>query len=481
MSLSFNGIRDGLQRFLTMQKLQSRETLESSSLLYHYRVEGADEKSRVHLRLDPDGHGTLIVNANRIMHLNPTAALMAYLLLEKAPEAESVSAIRKQYHVSADQARGDLRTIQTQLSELIRPDGACPIHELELETLAPFSARPSAPYRMDLAITYRCNNDCAHCYNLEHPSTPLRTGPSLTPTPMLGASPLPKDEGQRVRELSTDEWKQVLDKTWALGIPHVVFTGGEPTLRDDLPALVAHAEANGQITGLNTNARRLSDPKFVETLVAAGLDHVQITVESCEADIHNQMVNANAHAQTIAGLKNALKSPLFVMTNTTMLRNNVHTIPATLDFLADLGVPTIGLNALIYSGHGATVGTGLPESELTPLLETARLKTELRGQRLIWYTPTQYCGFDPMALDLGVKGCTAALYNMCVEPNGDVLPCQSYYRPVGNLLRDDWDAIWNHELSVKLRERKGLPAKCNDCVLLAECGGGCPLQFETTN
>src|SRR5512140_797260 len=107
--------------------------------VYHYRREEAEEKSRVHLRLDPDGHGTLIVNANRIMHLNPTAALMAYLLLEKTSESEAVSAIRKQYHVSANQARGDLRTIQNQLSELIRPDGACPIHELELETLAPFS------------------------------------------------------------------------------------------------------------------------------------------------------------------------------------------------------------------------------------------------------------------------------------------------------------------------------------------------------
>ena len=167
------------------------------------------------------------------------------------------------------------------------------------------------------------------------------------------------------------------------------------------------------------------------------------------------------------------------MTNTTMLRDNVHTIPATLDFLAELGVPTIGLNALIYSGHGATVGTGLPESELTPLLEIARQKTETRGQRLIWYTPTQYCDFDPMALDLGVKGCTAALYNMCVEPNGDVLPCQSYYHPLGNLLRDDWDTIWNHKLSVKLRERKDLPLKCEGCALLAECGGGCPLQFES--
>jgi radical SAM protein with 4Fe4S-binding SPASM domain len=166
------------------------------------------------------------------------------------------------------------------------------------------------------------------------------------------------------------------------------------------------------------------------------------------------------------------------MTNTTMLKTNVGSIPETLDFLAELGLQTIGLNALIYSGRGATVGTGLKESELTSLLQVARQKTETRGQRLIWYTPTQYCSFDPVQMDLGIKGCTAALYNMCVEPDGGVLPCQSYYHQLGNLLTSDWDLIWNHELAVRLRERKGLPEKCNGCLLLAECGGGCPLQFE---
>jgi radical SAM protein with 4Fe4S-binding SPASM domain len=166
------------------------------------------------------------------------------------------------------------------------------------------------------------------------------------------------------------------------------------------------------------------------------------------------------------------------MTNTTMLQTNVHTIPATLDFLAEIGVPTVGLNALIYSGRGARVGTGLKEAELAELLDVARRKTDLSGQRLIWYTPTQYCNFDPVQMDLGVKGCTAALYNMCVEPDGGVLPCQSYYHQLGNILVDEWPTIWNHELAVRLRERKSLPGKCNGCLLLAECGGGCPLLFE---
>jgi radical SAM protein with 4Fe4S-binding SPASM domain len=308
---------------------------------------------------------------------------------------------------------------------------------------------------MDLALTYRCNNDCAHCYNVR-----------------------PRGSA----ELNTQQWRTILDQLWAIGIPHVVFTGGEPTLRPDLPELIAHAEKNGQITGLNTNARRLSDPHYVEQLVTAGLDHVQITVESHAAAIHDQMVCATgAWQQTIAGLRNALASKLFVMTNTTMLQVNSPTLAATLDFLAELGVPTVGLNALIYSGRGATVAGGLPESTLAPLLELARQKTEASGQRLIWYTPTQYCHFDPVQMELGVKGCTAALYNMCIEPDGQVIPCQSYYQPVGSLLTDPWEAIWNHPLAISLRERHYVPAKCFECALLPECGGGCPLKLQVAS
>jgi len=306
---------------------------------------------------------------------------------------------------------------------------------------------------MDLAVTYRCNNDCSHCYNARERSFP---------------------------ELSTAEWFGILDRLWELGIPHIVFTGGEATLRSDLPELIAHAEANGQITGWNTNARRLADEKYLRRLVEAGLDHVQITVESCDEQIHDEMVRARgAFRQTIQGLKNALATPLYVMTNTTMLATNAHRIPATLDFLAELGVPTIGLNALIYAGHGLEVGTGLREDALQPLLDVAVQKTAAHGQRLIWYTPTQYCHFDPTQMNLGVKGCTAALYSMCIEPNGDVLPCQSYYHALGNILSDPWQNLWNHELSVRLRERRGLPNQCSGCSLIPECGGGCPLQFES--
>jgi len=423
-----------------------------TSGLYHYKREGDGFKSRVHLRIDPDGHGTLIINANQVTHLNLSAALMAYLVLEGTNESEAIRSIKNAFKVSQDQALSDFIHFNETLEDLIHPN-FCPVCSIEdLEISAPFSSRPSAPYRMDLALTYRCNNDCAHCYNGRSRNFP---------------------------ELSTEKWKGILDHLWDLGIPHIVFTGGEPTLRDDLPELVAHAEKNGQITGLNTNARRLSDKTFLSSLLKSGLDHVQITVESHNHEVHDKMVSRKgAWQQTITGLRNVLDSPLYAMTNTTMLRSNCSDLGATLDFLAEEGVPTIGLNALIYSGKGLNVGTGLLETELPPLLDLARNKTSKNNQRLIWYTPTQYCQFDPTQLELGVKGCTAALYNMCVESDGGVIPCQSYYQQLGNIINDSWDSIWNHPLSKRLRDRDYVEEECRDCLLLPECGGGCPLAMQ---
>ena len=423
--------------------------------VYHYLRENPGSKVRAHLRLEEDGRGLLLVNASRAYQLNPTAACMAYLHLEECAEDAAVQALSRRYRVSKHEAAQDFRAIGDQLSVMLNPDEHCPVCELDFETTAPFSARPSAPYRMDLAITYRCNNNCAHCYNARSRQHP---------------------------ELSTGQWKHILDRLWEIGIPHIVFTGGEPTLRDDLPELIAHAERNGQITGINTNGRRLKDPAFVRSLVDAGLDHVQITLESHDPAIHDRMVKAaGAWEDTVAGLRSVLQNRLYVMTNTTLLRHNAPYLAQTLDFLAETGVPTVGLNALIYSGRGLEVDSGLAESELPPLLDLARAATDRREQRLIWYTPTQYCHFDPMQLELGVKGCTAALYNMCVEPDGSVLPCQSYYQPLGNLLLDPWESIWNHELAVTLRERRNLPGECQSCALLLECGGGCPLARKANS
>jgi radical SAM protein with 4Fe4S-binding SPASM domain len=419
--------------------------------LYVYPQESENSKTIFHLRVREDGSAELMVNANQVIHLNNTAAYMAWLLLEGHSVPQAAKVLKARYRASRRRLEEDLRGMQATLDALAQPGAACLIHGLDLETMPPFSTRPHAPYRMDLALTYRCNCDCAHCYNARPRAFP---------------------------ELDTEAWQRVIDRLWEIGIPHICFTGGEATLRPDLPQLVGYAHEKGMITGLLSNGRRLSDMRFAEQLRQAGLDHLQITLESHDPMIHDQMVGARgAWHQTVQGIRNALQLGFYTMTNTTLLAENAPGIGETLDFLAALGVPTVGCNALIYAGGGEKVGTGLPEAQLRPLLELVRAKIEQHGQRLIWYTPTQYCHFDPMQLELGVKGCTAARYNMCIEPEGAVIPCQSYYKPLGNILHDPWETIWDHELAVWLRERHYVPQACKPCPMLQECGGGCPLSL----
>ena len=418
--------------------------------IFKFDIADENQKSRIHLRVDEDLSGLLVVNASKIIYLNQSALLMAYLYLNKMEKTEAIEILLESFDVDEEALLADYEATVAKIEALVDENShACPICDLGLSTNMPFSAKLSAPYRMDLAITYRCNNDCAHCYNARARNYP---------------------------ELSTTEWKKVIDKLWEIRIPHLVFTGGEPTLRDDLPELIAYADQKGMVTGINTNGTRLGDQAFLDRLITAGLDHVQITVESHDARIHDAMVRRpGAWEKTLAGVRNVVNSNLYMMTNTTLLNNNASQLQETLEFLASEGVPTVGLNALIYSGKGNTVQTGLDESELPDLLSLAIEMTDRNHQRLIWYTPTQYCHFDPLMLDLGIKGCTAAYYNMCLEPDGNVIPCQSYYQAVGNIFTDPWNEIWNHPLCLSLRNRQNISEECKYCDFLQECGGGCPL------
>jgi radical SAM protein with 4Fe4S-binding SPASM domain len=422
--------------------------------IYHYQTPPhAPQQYRLHLRVEKDGHGVLIINAARVLHLNQTAAEHAKLLLEGKSAAEASREIARRYHVAPETARADFEQLEETITAIAQSgEEVCPVTYLDVERIDPMSAELSAPYRMDLALTYRCQNDCPHCY--------------------VGR---PKD----FPEISTEQWKGVIDRCWELGVPHLTFTGGEATLRPDLVELVQYAEDVGLVTGLQTNGRRLRDRAYVDELLQAGLDHIQITLESHDPAIHDRMVGVEgAWQETVEGIKTVVDADVYMMTNTTITTENAAGIEETIAFAASLGVPTFGCNSLIFSGAAVAVGTAIREKDLEPILERVKEATAVQHLRLIWYTPTQYCEFDPTGLELGIKGCTAAKYNLCVEPNGDVLPCQSYYVALGNILADPWESIWEHELARYLRNRNFMMDKCYHCPDQVLCGGGCPLYAQ---
>ncbi len=424
------------------------EGLETGT--HKYDGKGYLKGHRFHLRVDSKGKGVLLIDASKLLFLNGTALDYIRSYLEGWSDKEAARYIRRRYKgVDLETARRHYLAIKAALNEYLKGDMNV-IQTIGTESPSIGADELPAPYRMDLALTYRCQNDCGHCYN----------------------------ERKDRKELTVEEWKTIIDRLWDIGVPHIVFTGGEPTLYNGIEQLVAQTEEHGQVTGMITNGRNLRKPGYLKELVRIGLDHVQITVLSKDPAVHDKLTCApGSWAETIDGLKVALNEDLYVSTNTTIMRSNYSSIENTMRFLVGLGVKNIAFNSIIRSGKGEEA-EGITLEELADLLTTLQSTARESAVNLIWYSPTPYCEFNPINYGLGIKQCTACSLNMAIEPDGSVLPCQSYYESLGNILKDDWNSIWNNRLCKDIRERKYADGKCADCQLLQVCGGGCPLSRE---
>ena len=394
-----------------------RDRGQQETGLHTYYLDLHGGQKTIHLRIEENGSGVLFIDVTDVVHLNSTAASMAKSALYQIPFSEALSAkLRRVHRRDHLQLTAEIERIYEMVACFSKPADSCPTCSVQgLERSALFSIRASAPYKADLALTYGCNNQCAHCYN--------------------------EPERFDMPSLRFEQWSQVLDKLHRVGVPHAIFTGGEATLYPDLPLLVEYASDLGMICGLNSNGRRFSHLPYVHELEDAGLNHVQITLASSQPNLHNQIMGATSFHQTVNGIDNALSSRLHVITNTTLMRCNMGHVDAILDFLFQLGIRTFAMNGMIYSGGGFSDPNAIPEEQLLSLLIRIRDHAAELGMRFLWYTPTEYCRMSPVELEIGVKRCNAGEYSICIEPNGDVLPCQSFYVSAGNILKDDWQDI----------------------------------------
>jgi radical SAM protein with 4Fe4S-binding SPASM domain len=427
------------------------------SRIQHVTVPGL----RLHLRRGESN--MLWVNGQDLLLLNTTAAefIESFIqVMSNHPENMDANsfkqeiALRMQKHypsVPVGVLIRDFDAIYGTLSEISR--GSCPVSEMNLQTRETNPKSWTAPPRMDLALTYSCNNNCFFCY---------------TGGPRSG------------KEMSTAEWKAAIDKLWSSGIPQIVFTGGEPTLRNDLVELVEHSREF--VTGLVTNGRKLGS--LAGALRKAELDYVQVSLESHLPEVHDKMVGVKgAWQETVNGIKEALKGDLEVITNSTLTADNLRTFPETIKFGAGLGLKMMACNTLICSGRGtcAQKEAGLSMADLKVVLGEAVEAARQSGIRLEWYTPTCYRQFNPLEVGFGVKACSAAQYNLTIEPDGSVIPCQSWFKDkLGHILRDPWTRIWNHPVATGFREKTYLKGRkeCEGCEYLEQCCGGCPLEYS---
>lgn len=388
----------------------------SREILHYQTPPDAEQQYRLHLRVEGDGRGLLVINAATVLHLNQTAAEYARLLIQGADDDEASRTMAHRYRVGRAQAREDYVRLRDHVLTLATTTDLCPVTYLDMERVEPFSAETSAPYRVDVALTYRVDE----------------------------AGALDPEARRRVdRELTTEEWQQALDVLWDAGVPHICFTGGEPTLRGDLVSLIQHAEELGQVTGLLTDGRRLREQEYLDELLLAGLDHLQITLASHRAELHDEIIGqAGAWQEADAGLRLALAGDIYVVVHVVVAPANADSVAETVAYLADLGVPAVALSSPLQAAAEDD------RQRLESALEAAQEAAHERGLTLIWDLAAPYSHVNPVEVEAGLEPEQVVRQHLYVEPDGDVLPAQGYNIVLGNLLRDSWEAIWGEQLTM---------------------------------
>jgi organic radical activating enzyme len=359
--------------------------------VYHFQAPQEDPRNyRLHLRIEKNGDGVMIVNASTILHLNQTATEYAYYLVQGISEKDAANTVASRYRVSYDQALQDYSDFLEQIDTLVTIPDLDPVAYLGFERTRPYTGEITAPYRLDCALTYQL---------------PPGIDPQFAP------------HTRADRNLSTEEWHQILDKAWQAGIPHVIFTGGEPTLREDLQQLIVYAEQLGQVTGLLTDGVRLMEEGYFDSLLQTGLDHMLYLLQPDQEGMWDT-------------IKAAAESDIFTTVHLSITPQDQADVNAYLERLAKLGVTSVSLSA--------------SSEELVDVLVSARELAANLDLSLVWDTPVPYSSKNPFALEL--KGRErppgaghAWLY---VEPDGDVLPDQDINIVLGNFLEDSWENIW---------------------------------------
>lgn len=312
----------------------------------------------------------------------------------------------------------------------------------------------SLPIAVLAEITHRCPLHCPYCSN-------------------------PLNLERASAELTTLEWKRLIDEMAGLGVLQIHFSGGEPLVRADLVELVGHAAAAGLYTNLITSAVLL-DSKKIAALAMAGLDHVQISfqgAEECGADAIAGMTGSHRKKREAARLVREIGLPLTV--NAVVHRQNLDRLAALIEMAVELGAARLEVAHVQYLGwalknRAALIPTMAQLDEATHVVEAARER--LKGILVIDYVIADYYAERPKKC---MGGWGEQFFN--ISPSGMVLPCHAAESITGltfDSVRDHSLAwIWNESSAMrKYRGTDWMAEPCKSCEFREIDRGGCRCQ-----
>jgi pyrroloquinoline quinone biosynthesis protein E len=322
------------------------------------------------------------------------------------------------------------------------------------------------PYALLAEITYRCPLHCPYCSN------PVAA--SLCEAPRR-----PQGGGYSNGELTTEEWKRVVRDAAALGVLQIGFSGGEPLARRDLVELIRAAREAKLYTNLITSGIGLDDDR-VRALRDAGLDSIQLSFQSDESSLADEIAGARAHERklNVAAKIRAAGIPLSL--NFVIHRRNIDRLPQMIDLTEGLGAERVELaNVQFYGWAFRNRAALLPTREQVDYARhiATAAKTRLAGKIDIFYVLPDYYETRP-------KPCLNGWGQryLTVNPIGDVLPCPTASSAIPdlrfeNVRKHDLDWIWHESESFnRFRGTKWMPEPCRSCPQKEIDFGGCRCQ-----
>jgi radical SAM protein with 4Fe4S-binding SPASM domain len=400
--------------------------------------------------------GLLIKIPNQTYKLNPQGVKVLAALLGGAKVYSIVDSFRDRESVARD-----IHYFCCDLRHLLSGNGHDVMFQKAVEEIPFGLGFNKLPVLSEIALTYRCNLKCRFCY--------AGCGENTKVSP----------------ELSTAQLSTLLDMIFnEAQVPSVSFTGGEPTLRPDLPELVKHAKKTGFWVNLITNGTLVTKELAVK-LKDSGLDSAQVSVEAGNAGLHDPIAAVpGSFERTMSGIENIRDAGIRVHTNTTISALNRNALEGIVDMVKRLGLDKLSMNMLMPAGSAITNidETFISYTDIGPLVESVKRAAERAGLEFMWYSPTPVCIFNPVEHGLGNKGCAACDGLLSVAPNGDVLPCSSYPKPMGNMLENKgkFGQLWHSEGFRHFQRKEFAHDDCKKCEKLAMCNGGCPLYWQKT-
>jgi radical SAM protein with 4Fe4S-binding SPASM domain len=399
----------------------------------------------------------LLIRPDKTLSINESAATILEALYDRKVEYPTASfpELAKTLGIERERLVSDAQQLVNAIGNLLNEDYS----PNEVVRIGRFNRKiVQYPTLAEIALTYGCQNRCSFCY---------------------ASSPAREDDR---RSMSTAEVKLVMSKIFNQAhVPSLSFTGGEATLRRDLPELISYGRELGFRINLITNGLRLADLAYAESLVSAGLDSAQVSLEAGSAEIHDQIVGrSGAFEETTAGIRNLKGLGIHVHTNTTLCPVNAGACEGLIEFIGrDLGLQTMSMNMVIRTGEAKREGRmEISYTEVAALLPSLLETARREDVRLVWYSPIPYCLFNPVLYHLGAKSCACIDGILSVDPAGNVLPCSSFESGIGSLLDDDFKTIFTSRRARYWKEKKFVPPACRDCSDLDVCAGACPLYWD---